>query len=545
MSRSGLSVLMSGFAIAIVLSVALAFRIVSLERRPMHGDEANQAYRTGTLLEKGSYRYDPDDHHGPSLYYLTLPFLWLTGTGSFSESVEWQFRIVPALFGVGLIFLLFLATDGLGRNGILWAALLTAVSPAMVFYSRYYIQETLLVFFSFAALACGWRYARSGRLSWAISAGACLGMMHATKETCVIVYAAMSGALALNVLTARLARSKSLSTPVPDSSPCPRLLHVILGLLTAAAVSGILFSSFLTHPSGIWDSLYAYGAYWRRGFGETSIHRHPWSYYLGLLAFSKRGPGPWWSEGMILALAVVGACFAFTRRQDLSRVPGFARFLVFYTGLLTLLYSAIPYKTPWCLLGFLHGMILLAGLGAEEMLRRIPRRAGRIAAVLILAVGAAHLVRQAYYANFVYEADVRNPYVYAHTSSALLRLVHRVEDLAAIHPDGYELRIDVIARNSDYWPLPWYLRRFTRVGYWTHVPAPLQAPVIIAHVEAAERIEAALEGAYHSEYHALRPGVLLLAYIRRDVWDRFIQTRVSWSGSDPTARVESSSPGST
>ena len=32
-------------------------------------------------------------------------------------------------------------------------------------------------------------------------------------------------------------------------------------------------------------------------------------------------------------------------------------------------YSAIPYKTPWCLLGFLHGMILLAGVGAVVLVR--------------------------------------------------------------------------------------------------------------------------------------------------------------------------------
>jgi hypothetical protein len=29
--------------------------------------------------------------------------------------------------------------------------------------------------------------------------------------------------------------------------------------------------------------------------------------------------------------------------------------LAFYTLILLALYSAIPYKTPWCLLGFLHG----------------------------------------------------------------------------------------------------------------------------------------------------------------------------------------------
>ncbi len=38
------------------------------------------------------------------------------------------------------------------------AALFAAVSPAMVYYSRYYIQETLLVAFSFGALVAFCRY---------------------------------------------------------------------------------------------------------------------------------------------------------------------------------------------------------------------------------------------------------------------------------------------------------------------------------------------------------------------------------------------------
>ena len=64
--------------------------------------------------------------------------------------------------------------------------MLTAISPALVFYSRYYIQETLLVFFTLAAVGCGWRYLRTHRLGWIVAAGASVGMMHATKETWIL-----------------------------------------------------------------------------------------------------------------------------------------------------------------------------------------------------------------------------------------------------------------------------------------------------------------------------------------------------------------------
>ena len=65
---------------------------------------------------------------------------------------------VPVAFGVGLILLLALLADGLSRAALCWAAFFTAISPAMVFYSRYFIHEMLLVFFTLVALAGGWRW---------------------------------------------------------------------------------------------------------------------------------------------------------------------------------------------------------------------------------------------------------------------------------------------------------------------------------------------------------------------------------------------------
>ena len=56
--------------IILVVVGAFAIRAPELSLRPMHGDEANQAHKTGILIEKGTYVYDPHDHHGPTLYYL-------------------------------------------------------------------------------------------------------------------------------------------------------------------------------------------------------------------------------------------------------------------------------------------------------------------------------------------------------------------------------------------------------------------------------------------------------------------------------------------
>jgi len=189
MNRPGL---LLAVCIVAVAAAALAVRAPRLDLRPMHCDEAVQAVNCGKLFDAevradyGNWRYDPEEFHGPTLNWLTLPALWLKGTHSFAQSSEADYRIVPVVFGAGLVLLLLLVADGLGRPAAIIAAVLTAVSPAMVFYSRYYIHEMLLVFFTFATLGCAWRYVRSGSLGWALAAGASLGLMHATKETWVL-----------------------------------------------------------------------------------------------------------------------------------------------------------------------------------------------------------------------------------------------------------------------------------------------------------------------------------------------------------------------
>ena len=85
------------------LAIAFFSRLTQLEARPMHGDEANQAVKAGALLDEGFYRYDPLDHHGPTLYYFSLVSARLFGQRTFIDTSERTFRVVPALFGIGVV----------------------------------------------------------------------------------------------------------------------------------------------------------------------------------------------------------------------------------------------------------------------------------------------------------------------------------------------------------------------------------------------------------------------------------------------------------
>ena len=496
--------------------LALALRCPFLDQRPMHNDEAVNGIKFGELWTHGGYKYDPNEHHGPSLFYATLAVARLTSTPDFGHLSEVKLRLITVAFGLGLILLLPLVADGLGRNATVWAAVFTAISPAMVFYSQYYIHEMLLVFFTFLALAAGWRYWRSRNIGWALLAGVGLGLMHATKETFLITLAAAALALAGNHFWNRWVDAASPPIRPPRLNPG----HVAAAFALWLIVALVLFSSFFTNASGPLDSVRTYLPWLHRAKG-ASPHIHPWTFYLHRLFFFHVANGPVWSEALILGLATVGAATGFVRKGLVDANASFVRFLALYTFALAAAYSLIAYKTPWCLLGFWHAMILLAGVGAVALLRSVKRRLPRAALGVLIFVGSGHLAWQAWQVSGRYASDPRNPYVYAQTSPEILELVRQVEALAAVSPQGDQMLIKVIAPEGDYWPLPWYLRRFNHVGWWDKTPADPYAPVMIV----ASKLEANLdENKTHIMRHefALRPQVLTELYFDLDLWKAYL-----------------------
>jgi uncharacterized protein (TIGR03663 family) len=521
------------FLAAVLLAAALRFPGLAL--RPMHADEAVQADKFGTLLEGGGYAYDPSEYHGPTLNYLTLPSAWLRGERLYVEIDEVTLRAVPAAIGVALVAAHLGAGAFLGWTGAAFAALLVAISPAMVFYSRYYIHETPLVFFTFASLLAACLYVRRPGLAPALLTGACVGLMLATKETAPIALGCALLALALTRVADR-----RLGLAAPSGVRTRDALGALLG---AGIVAGLFFSSFLRHTSGLADSVRAYGFYLDRA-QTAAWHFHPWDFYLRRLVHFPADGTPVWTEGLILVLAGIGGVAGWRRGGVTGADSRVLRFLGFYTLLMLVFYSAVPYKTPWCLIGFLHGMILLAGPGVVVLVRACRGVAVRALVCALLAAAAAHLGFQAFSGSFRFAADPRNPYVYAQTGTDVFEIIGRLKGLAQAHPDGLALPVQVISREN-LWPLPWYLRGFSRVAWWNGVSetAP-NAPVIVATPD----MEAALvrklyelpppgeRELYMSLFDrpvSLRPGVELRGYAAAALWDELRRTEAAAGSPSP------------
>lgn len=494
----------------------------------MHTDEAVHADKFRDLLEAGKYEYDPDEYHGPTLNYFTLISSGLSGAQKYSEITEATVRVVPVVFSVLLIALTVFLVRGLGAATIP-VALLAAVSPAIFFYSRYYIQETLLVCFTFGAIIGGYRYARTKALVWVLVAGVFIGLMHATKETCIIALGSMGLSWGLVVLVGTW-RGRPVRTALQGVRP----MHLVAGAAVAVGVSALFCSSFFSYPRGILDSYLTYTGYFGRAGGHDTTHIHPWTYYLKMVLFSKYENGPVWTEGAIVVLALVGVGVAVRGKRVGKIDPVLVRFLALYTVLMVIIYSAIPYKTPWCLLSFLHGMILLAGVGAVVLLMWLRHPALRMAAVVLLVAAAGHLAYLAYRGSFVYEADSRNPYVYAHPTEELFIAVEKISDYVGIDGVGRTVPIDVVCPGADYWPLPWYLRRCT-VRFSSELPMDLGPLVIISaelenalshrlYVETPREKVRMYMYLFDDPYYVwFRPQVKLVGFVRKDLSDHFQQ----------------------
>jgi uncharacterized protein (TIGR03663 family) len=503
--------------VVLALVAGLWLRLDRLDLRPMHNDEANQAIKFGELLEHGEYAYDAFDHHGPTLYYLTLPVAWLRGQATLASLDEWTLRAVPVAFGAATILLAALLPTSLGRTAGPAAALLTAISPAMVFYSRMYIQEAMFACFALAFVLALGRALTSAGPRWPVLAGAAAGLTVATKETWVLVLPAALAACGVAWWSLGPARRVA----APGAADWRRACLLAAGIALPIAV--LFYSSALAHPGAILDPFRAAPTYVQRGVDPTA-HVQPWHYYVGLLAWSSSG-GLWWTEAPVLILAAVGAVAAWSRPDPHRPEAAFWRRYVAAYALVTLaVYSAIPYKTPWNLVPFYAAVLATAGIGVAVLASAARARTVQVALGALLALAGTLLSRQAVRAAVDYAADARNPYVYAQTVPDAVRMASRIRALAALHPDGLRMLVMVVAPPHEQWPLPWYLRTMPNVGYWTdarELPV-IEAPVVVASMENADRLDAILGERYVSELRGVRPDVLVALYVERGLWDRFL-----------------------
>jgi uncharacterized protein (TIGR03663 family) len=478
------------WAVFILLAfLGLLLRLPQLGARPMHTDEAVNAYIVGQLLAGKSFVYDPRDRHGPVLAALALPLARIQGAKAFSDLTESELRLTTVLAGSVTVLLFGMAVEMFGFGPCLIAALLFAGAPLPVYYDRYFIHESLFAAATFGLILAGWRACKKPSASQAALAAACAALMLACKETAVFHFFAL--AAAAFVFWLWNLRGKSIGLWRPTTTLAATAVFLVLNVM--------LFTWFGSNWGALAALLHVVPNFLARAGGEG--HQKPFWYFAQILTGG-------WSSGLIFAFACIGFFWTAIKRD-----PSPFGFLAHYAVFLAFIYSLIPYKTPWLALNLWLPIALFAGLAVNSLWRmpaKYPalRKAMRAVCILLGAVAAALIAHDTHLRAFVHPADEDNPYAYAQTSEDLLGLPAQIDRLS--HQNAIPSpRIAVIA--SDPWPLPWYLRHVAEVGFWQPGQQPAKADFYVTSTEAADQYAEQLEG-FRPEFFGVRPGVLTVLW---------------------------------
>jgi uncharacterized protein (TIGR03663 family) len=447
----------------------------------MHTDESINAYITGELLAGENYHYDPQDRHGPGLYLLAKSVVQLCGAKNFSELTEAQLRLSTVIIGTATVLLFGAGVEMFGFIPCLVAALLFAFAPLPVYYSRYFIHETMFVTATLGLILTGWRAWQKNSVLSAALAGFCAALMLACKETAVIHFLALG-----------LAAVVGWYFQVAGKIPPARIW--LAAALTFLVTAVLLFTWGGQNWGSLADLFRAVPHFAARAGGQG--HEKPFWYYARLLAGG-------WSGAAILVVTALGFFRAIRSPASGARFS-----IAIYALLIAAIYSLIPYKTPWLALNFWLPLAILAGLAVEWLWLAWPRFFIRVWLLVFIAVIGFLVAHDTRDLVFQIPADEKNPYAYAHTGEDLLRLPTRLEELAR-QIKVSNPRIAVVA--ADAWPLPWYLRKFSEVGFWQPEQETGPANFFITTTDVSGRLAERLKN-FRPEFFGVRPNVLLILW---------------------------------
>jgi uncharacterized protein (TIGR03663 family) len=488
-------------SLAILVAAAL-LRLIYLTEKPLHHDEGVNGLFLVSLFRTGYYHYDPSNYHGPSLYYLALIPTGINNLLHWGHGLStFAIRFVTAAFGVGVVWLMLCLRQYLGTAAAIAAAALAAVSPGFVFFSRYFIHEILFVFFSLGIIVAWLRYHDTGKPRYLMLASASAAMLFATKETWIITAGVWLIAIPCTILFLRLRnRADEIPPWLPEPEPgkaagsARKLYLQATALFLAIAI--LLYSSFFTNPRGVLDSLLTF-TFWTKT-GQSGIYNREWSTYLSWL---------WSEEAPILLLGSIGTAVALVRARSYLTV-----FCAFWSMGIFAAYSLVPYKTPWLALSIILPLIIMAG----DLVGQAYQRGTRAFTAAIAAAAVLFSLYQAIDLSFVNYDNDSYAYIYGHTKRDFLGLVSEIDNIAAANPAKQEIGITVMS--PEHWPLPWYLRDYTHVGYWGKVVDTTE-PIVIALKPQVPEVERQLGDEYRIfSTHELRPGNTLVMFVRKDVY---------------------------
>ena len=535
-------------AFFIPVVVAGLMRFWDLDLRPFHSDEGVNSFFLRNLYDRNHYHYDPANYHGPFLYYIGLLPFYIFGMSDFS------FRLLPVLFGIMIVALLYPLRKRLGWVGLLTSGLLIAVSPADSFFARDTIHETYLVFFSLATVVSFFLYGESRKSRYLYLAAASMAFTVTVKETYIIIFTVFGISIVgayifewiLRYFNNEVAygingkddRSGYVRRPyfrmifISFIKECWQKKYVIIIAIGIFILINFLFySSFFTYYKGVKGILTTLMIWTETGTHGAGGHAKPFIYYFTLLRKY---------ELPILVLGVCGILYSFKTKQKFAVFVGLWSFFMF------LIYSMIPYKTPWLVINFTIPLAVSAGIFVNGLYDALIGRGCDDSGAKVLLVNGNivpneevvkgkptskvwclllfYIVYVPMFGFFCYQSvifnfcdydDDRYELVYVQTSRDIFNLLDTLDELSEV--GGKDMVINVVG--DSYWPLPWYLREYKNAKFWGKMISNPGSAVILARKNQTKELEEKLKGSYKTRLFEMRPSVWFVAHIQKGLYE--------------------------
>jgi uncharacterized protein (TIGR03663 family) len=497
-----------------LVAIAFLMRIWDLGHRAMHHDESMHAFYGWTLFKGGGYHYDPM-LHGPFQFHAIALMDFLFGPSDAAS------RLTAVLCGTGIVLATWWLRPYLGRLGAFIAAALFTISPSFLYFSRFAREDIYVTFFTYLMVVgvFGWLASHKPRFIYLLFASTALAF--ATKEstfitlfifgTFLILVLAWENADHIPVLAALRLRTTSLG--VSDGLRAVPGSVWVGGLVWFAAITILLFTTFLTNRHGLQDAFSKSLTYW---LGQQGVARgsQPGFYYglllpayeqipvlfgiVGICAYVFRR---WWLaelavvvvSGQLLALIhggrltllilVVTALVLGLSAAVLGLSQGklFPTFLAYWSILAFIIYSWAGEKMPWLVLQLALPLLLMAALFLGDLFSAPRWNEGRWAAASVCGLLALFTIHVDW--PLVYErGDVpKDMLIYTQTTPQVVQAVKQIDQLSDQLTGGKDLKI--LIDSASTWPFAWYLRDYKNIAYQPTLSSPPDQPVVITAVE--------------------------------------------------------------
>jgi uncharacterized protein (TIGR03663 family) len=384
-----------------------------------------------------------------------------------SDLVE---RILPALFGFLLIPLVWCIwrIGYIDKKQTILAALLLALSPDMVYFSRFLRHDIFMLFFTFLLLVAILYYFEYGQTRYAIiGAIATAGALSCKEEMPVILL------IFASFFIFALYRGKFRLPP-------GWRYDLALGAFIVIAIMSILYSAFGAHIDTLVGQNFALNTTgWYKAIEHwTAMHNQQrlggplyfyiplyFLYELPIFVLAIIGTLQFLGKGLDLPLIIrrlknrikyYGAAtptaeLAAISLQQLknkgpvySKSDEFFRFCVYWMIMVMAFYAIVGEKVPWLIIPQLLPMCFVAVYKLSWQ------------KIVFAIVGCLFLAVMTWHVAFI-PADINEPIVQVQNSEDLREVMLLID--ASDH---------IVVASKNYWPLPWYYRgeRWNKIKFY-------------------------------------------------------------------------------